>query len=80
MYKAMYLSPMIPSTDINATTAFFTDFFGFGVFQADSNYAILQKDNLTLHISQVKKIIGGMEFYLEVDKLDQLWDSIKDKG
>lgn len=42
-------------------------------------YAIYQKDNLTVHILPAGKDIGQMEFYLEVDDVDGLWISIKDK-
>ena len=77
MYKALYLSPMIPSTEINGTINFFTDLFQFKILRSDDGYAILYKDNLTVHISKVDKLTGGMEFYLEVSKLDELWESIK---
>lgn len=42
-------------------------------------YAILQKDNLTIHILPAGADIGQMEFYLEVDDIDNLWGNIKDK-
>ncbi|MDB5017501.1 MAG: Glyoxalase-like domain protein [Mucilaginibacter sp.] len=80
MYKALHLSPMIPSYNIKETASFFIDLLGFDKFLYDeNNYVILHKDNLTIHILNAGTDIGEMEFYLEVDELDVLWNSIKDK-
>ena len=79
MYKAVYLSPMIPSYNIPETSRFFIELFSFTPFLNDNNYAVLFKDHLSIHILKAGTDIGEMEFYLEVDKLDKLWESIKDK-
>lgn len=79
MYKAIHLSPMIPSYDIGATTAFFRDLLGFVVLRDDGSYVILQKDETTIHILRAGADIGEMEFYLEVDKVDAIWERIKDQ-
>lgn len=80
MYKALHLSPMIPSYNIKETSSFFTDLLEFEKFLYDENsYVILHKDNLTIHILNAGTDIGEMEFYLEIDELDALWDTIKDK-
>lgn len=79
MYKALYLSPMVPSFDIKATVSFFADILEFEIVRDDSKYSIVYKDNLTIHILRAGKDIGQMEFYLEVDDVDALWSSIKDK-
>jgi hypothetical protein len=79
MYKALYLSPMIPSFNVTETTTFFRDVLFFTVTRGDSHYAILQKDNLTIHILKAGSDIGQMEFYLEVSDIDQLWESVKAK-
>ena len=50
MYKAKFLSPMIPSYNIEKTVSFFTDLLDFTVRRNDETYVILNKDNLTLHI------------------------------
>lgn len=78
-YRALYLSPMIPSFDIPETVLFFKDLFQFQIGMESENYVILYKDNLTIHILRAGEDIGQMEFYLEVDNIDQLWTSIKDK-
>lgn len=79
MYKALQLSPMIPSFDIEETVTFFKDVLNFKIARDDGSYAILHKDDLTIHILQAGTDIGEMECYLEVDDVDGLWRSIKDK-
>ncbi len=79
MYKALYLSPMIPSNDVRVTIGFFENIFSFTLIRDDDNYAILTKDNLTVHVCRAGKDIGEMSIYLEVDDIDRLWTSVKDK-
>jgi hypothetical protein len=79
MYKALYLSPMLPSYNIRGTLNFFVDLFDFKVARDDGNYVIIYKDNHLIHILNAGADIGEMEFYLQVDEIDELYDSIKDK-
>jgi hypothetical protein len=78
MYKAIYLSPMIPSYNVAETRDFFVDVFGFKIL-LDGDYAIVQKDDHLIHILQAGKDIGELEFYLEVDDIDALWNSVGDR-
>jgi len=78
MYKALYLSPMIPSYNIRETSKFFKDVFSFTAAREEDGYAILYKDNQTIHLLNAGDI-GEMEFYLEVNDIDSLWETIKDK-
>jgi hypothetical protein len=79
MYKALYLSPMIPSYNIPETLSFFTNVLSFSAVMVAYGYAIARKDNLSVHILNAGTDIGEMEFYLEIDDVDGLWESIKDK-
>jgi hypothetical protein len=79
MYKAQYLSPMIPSYQIRKTADFFKDILNFTIVRDEDSYVILVKDNLTIHLLNAREDIGEMEFYLEVDDVDSLWDVAKDK-
>jgi hypothetical protein len=79
MYTAIHLSPMIPSFDMEKTARFFRDLFHFSVVRTEKNYIILSKDGLSIHILNAGKDIGEMEFYLEVEGLDDLWLEMKDK-
>jgi hypothetical protein len=78
-YKALYLSPMIPSFNIPETGNFFKNILSFTSVMDTDSYAIFQKDNLTIHLLRAGQNIGEMEFYLEVDNIDMLWEDIKDK-
>lgn len=78
-YKALYLSPMIPSFNMKETVHFFKDTLGFSSVMDTETYAVYQKNNLTVHILRAGENIGQMEFYLEVDNIDEFWISIKDK-
>jgi len=69
---------MIPSFNIRETRDFFVDFFGFELLM-DGDYSIVKKDAHLVHILQAGDDIGEMEFYLEVDGVDDLWDSIRDR-
>lgn len=79
MYQALFLSPMIPSFNMPETTRFFREVLGFAAVMDTPEYAIYQKDNLTIHILPAGKEIGQMELYMEVDDVDGLWASIRDK-
>jgi len=79
MYKALYLSPMIPSFNIQGTASFFKELLGFGVEMDTLNYIVLSKSKLTIHILGAGQDIGQMEFYLEVDDIEMVWNSISDK-
>jgi hypothetical protein len=79
MYKAKYLSPMIPSYNIEKTVSFFTDLLDFKIGRDDKTYVILYKDNSTVHILRAGTDIGEMEFYFQVDDIQEVWENMKDK-
>jgi hypothetical protein len=78
MYKAIFLSPMIPSYNVGETKQFFVDIFDFKILM-EGDYAIVQKDDHLIHILRAGKDIGESEFYLEVDDIDGLWDSVRNR-
>ncbi|HSK12129.1 MAG TPA: hypothetical protein VK907_02885 [Phnomibacter sp.] len=78
-HKAMYLSPMVPSFNLKGTAAFFKDLLGFEAYMDTETYVILHKNDHTIHLLRAGADIGQMEFYLEVDDIESLWASIKDK-
>jgi len=79
MYKARFLSPMIPSYNPEKTVSFFIDLLDFRIVRDDKTYFILYKDDLTVHILRAGSDIGEMEFYLVVDDIEQVWNNMKDK-
>ncbi len=78
-YKALFLSPMIPSTNLTETANFFRDTLDFSIDLDNEVYVVCQKDNLTIHLLRAGQEIGEMELFLEVDNVDTLWSKIKDK-
>lgn len=79
MYKALFLSPMIPSYNLVETARFFTDLLSFSSVMETEHYSIFQRDHLTVHVLRAGEEIGQMEFYMEIDDVDALWATIKDK-
>ncbi|NUO00638.1 MAG: hypothetical protein HUU01_08480 [Saprospiraceae bacterium] len=79
MYKALFISPMIPSFGMEVTARFFKEVLSFSPIMDTETYAIYQKDHLTIHILPAGQDIGQMEFYMEVEDIDTLWATIKDK-
>ena len=70
---------MIPSTNLVETASFFKEALDFSIVMANEVYVVCQKDKLTIHILRAGQDIGEMELYLEVDNVDTLWSTIKDK-
>lgn len=70
---------MIPSFDIEKTAGFFKEVLSFEPVMETESYCIYQKDHLSIHILPAGQDIGQMEFYLEVDDLNSLWNGIRDK-
>ena len=65
MYKALYLSPMIPSFNLDETASFFSGVLGFSAEMHTDTYAIYQKDRLTVHILRAGPDIGRWNFILK---------------
>lgn len=76
-YKALFLSPMVPSYDLKETGRFIKDTLGFKPHMETDSYAIYERDHLTLHLLPAGANIGQMELYLEVDDVDKLWKEIE---
>lgn len=70
---------MIPSFNLHATAGFFRDVLGFSALTETESYAVYVKDGLTIHILNAGSDIGEMEFYLEVDNVDELWEDIRER-
>jgi hypothetical protein len=70
---------MIPSFSLKKIVNFFKSVLDFTPILDTETYAVYQKNNLTIHILRAGENIGEMEFYLEVDNVDNVWASIKDK-
>jgi catechol 2,3-dioxygenase-like lactoylglutathione lyase family enzyme len=78
-YRALYLSPMVPSFQLAETRQFFVEVLGFKAIMDTAEYAIVQKDRHTIHLLPAGPQVGQMEFYLEVDDVDGLWETIRSR-
>jgi hypothetical protein len=78
MYKALNLSPMIPSFKVRETVNFFAEVLLFSIVRDEGTDVILAKDNTMVHI-QPAGDIGEMSIYLAVDDIDTLWANIEGK-
>jgi len=76
MAKLLFLSPMVPSTDVPATAEFLEQALGFRS-QFIGTYAICTRDGLTIHLQPMGEGVGEMSIYLEVDDIDGLWDELQ---
>jgi len=70
---------MLPSYNVGATVRFFTEIFEFKVARDDGNYVIVYKDHHLIHVLNAGIDVGEMEFYLEVEGIDELWQNIENK-
>ena len=62
MHKAQYLSPMIPSYNLEGTAAFFKDLLNFQIEMSTPDYFVLSKNNLTIHLLRAGKDTGFDKF------------------
>ncbi len=79
MYKAIRLSPMVPSYDLSKTRDFFKKMLGFEVIIDTPEYCIVSLNGYELHLQKVGANIAQMSFYLSVDNINAVWDRLKDK-
>lgn len=75
MSRLLFMSPMVPSTDVSATAQFLHDALGFEV-KRYGTYAICERDGLTLHLQPAGEGIGEQSIYLEVDELESVWQTL----
>lgn len=77
MYKALQISPMIPTFSPRETKDFFCHTLQFKMTLDEGGYGIFIKDNQSIHMLPAGENIGEMEFYLEVDSVDEVWEQIE---
>ena len=87
MTKFHSIRPMIYTREIKETIDFYVNILGFtcGEYNEDWNWASMYKDEAEImiafpneHTPFEKPIFTG-SFYMNVDNVDSLWESLKDK-
>lgn len=77
MARALFLSPMVACTNLDASVAFLEAALGFRLVFSSETYRICEKDGLTLHLQRAGDGASGCAVYLEVDDLDSAWERAK---
>lgn len=81
-YSARSLSPILPVDDVSRAVGFYTDVLGFTVNVNSPDYAVLQRDTASLHLTKVSNegvlqaIRGHMSIYLDVQNIESLWTHV----
>lgn len=76
-YKAKYLSPMIPSYNLQKTANFFITVLEFEVELNSEAYMVLRKGTCMVHLLKAGENIGQMECYLEIEGVEALWKKME---
>jgi hypothetical protein len=79
MYKALQVSPMVPTQDLTVTRDFLVNVFGVVIQFESSEYCILRKDQELIHLCPAAGTPNPNSFYLEVKGIENLWESIRHK-
>ncbi len=87
MNKFQPIRPMIYTNEIKATIDFYVNVLGFtcGEYNEDWNWAALHRDEAEImlaapneHTPFDKPLFTG-SFYMVVDNVDEMWETLKDK-
>ena len=85
--KITALTPMLHTSDIEATIKFYTEILGFkcNEYVKDWAWAALSRDSIEITFSvpeknkNVKDTLKAATFYFRTDNVDELWNELKDK-
>ncbi|WP_225975422.1 VOC family protein [Panacibacter ginsenosidivorans] len=83
--KALNLSPMLETKDLQATMHFYTEVLGFNcdTFSEEWGWAHFSKDKIAIMFSRpneernIPEPIMSGSLYIEVDDVDSVWDELK---
>jgi len=86
--KALNLSPMLETKDMQATLKFYTEVLGFkcDTFSEEWGWAHFSKDEVAIMFSKpneernIPEPIMSGSLYIEVDDVDSVWDELKYAG
>lgn len=77
------ITPFVPCTHLEAQVAFYRDILGFAVGYRADDYAYLHRDDVAIRLIEVdanvdlKRTERESSFYIDVDDIDALYDSLK---
>ena len=81
-----YLTPMLATTDMKGTAAFYKNMLGFDIDNADENLGWLHLHKGSINImfrlpnehEGFEKLAFTGSFYFYIDEVDELWEQLKD--
>ena len=82
-YCAKRISPMLAAADMEGTVTFYEKVLGFSVFMKSKEYAILQRNEQTIHFMKAASqevmdcVRGHTEIYIEVSNIHALWEHVR---
>jgi len=82
-YTAKKRSPMLAVADMEETLAFYEDVLGFAAKMKSPEYAIVERDGQTIHLTKAASehvmecVRGHTEIYIEVAGIQSLWEHVK---
>jgi len=83
--KTDYFVPVLPSADIERDVKFYVDGLGFEKVFADTQYALLRRQNLELHLqwhadTLEDPLLGGSVVRLITTDVDKWFTVVSDRG
>lgn len=77
------ISPMLATDNMEETILFYQTVLGFKTFMKSAEYAIVERDSLTIHLQKaadeetMKCVREHTEIYIEVSGIQALWEHVK---
>lgn len=77
MAKLKRISPIIPVSDIFRSVDFFESVLGFGAIEKSESHALVERDNVNLHLQLAGKNAGQLSCYIDVEGIDSLYEEME---
>ena len=81
--RAVRISPMLATDDMDASLSFFHSVLGFTTTLHSTDYSVVERDRQTVHLmraadeSVMKSMREHTEIYIEVSGIQDLWEHVK---
>ena len=71
------VSPIVPEADVLKSVEFFETVLGFESIVKSASYALIQRDNVNLHLQLTMENAGQIACYIDVEGVDSLYEELK---
>lgn len=77
--------PVLPSADIARDVAWYQEKMGFKTYLADTMYAVLYRDNISIHLqwhadTESDPLLGGSVIRIFVKKIQPIFEELVERG